>query len=138
MKTKTPQLPNKPSELIRVAIADLKKAEKSRLYKIDMGTWHEPNGKCAVCFAGSVMAFSCKANPKEEYVGTEWGKLNERKFEALNAFRRGCCNWAFNDMRLSITAGEKFKREIIPYEKSPKIFKQQMSQLATDLAKAGY
>lgn len=52
-------LPDKPSELIRLALADLEKAEESRAYSVDMGMWHgydEISGKCTVCLAGAVMA----------------------------------------------------------------------------------
>ena len=38
------ELPSKPSQLIRVALADLAKAERDDRYKIDMGIWHLPEG----------------------------------------------------------------------------------------------
>lgn len=54
------KLPGKPSALIRIALDDLKKAEKDPTMKISMDTWLQvaKNGvdKCAVCMAGSVMA----------------------------------------------------------------------------------
>lgn len=60
------QLPDKPSELIRLAVADLERAEASPDYIIDMGCWHEPipNGLCAVCFAGAVIAGTLGAHPR--------------------------------------------------------------------------
>ncbi len=58
------KLPGKPSQLIRIAMTDLAKAEKAKL-KIDMGDWvtlqyKKPKNKpavkvCTVCLAGSVM-----------------------------------------------------------------------------------
>ena len=57
-------LPNKPSELIRLGLADLEACEDDENYRINMREWHKPcidgDGKtkpyCAVCLAGSVIA----------------------------------------------------------------------------------
>lgn len=46
----------KQSQLLRLAVKDAQACERSRLYKLSMGTWHTPNGKCAVCMAGAIMA----------------------------------------------------------------------------------
>lgn len=139
MKTKTSQLPNKPSELIRVALKDLKKAERSPRYKINMDVWHMPNGKCSVCFAGGVMAFSCKASPEEECTYEDFSRSARRKFLFLNSARQGKMGSAFEDLGRSFFKGELFTRKIVSYMGKGKAkFKQQMSQLATDLAKAGY
>ncbi len=59
-------VPDKPSELIRLAIADLKKtAAMPDDYTIDMHQWHgkdwQNEKKCSVCFAGSVMAQTLQA-----------------------------------------------------------------------------
>lgn len=53
------KLPNKLSELIRVALADLESVEGDPRYLVDMQRWHHPDFKkntCQVCLAGSVMA----------------------------------------------------------------------------------
>lgn len=52
------QLPDKPSDLIELALSDLEKCERSRKYQIDMTTFYVdiPNEPCRVCFAGSVIA----------------------------------------------------------------------------------
>ena len=57
--TRTDTLPEKLSDLIRVAITDMEKIDsKPHLYRVDMGEWHkrEDHGICKVCFAGAVMA----------------------------------------------------------------------------------
>jgi hypothetical protein len=62
-------LPNKPSELIRVALKDLEEAERDPHYEVEMCTWHRPSsttGVCTVCLAGSVLAKSCGVVP--EYI----------------------------------------------------------------------
>ena len=55
----TKTLPNKLSELYRIALEDLKKAEQSPEYIINMNNWSLYNGstkKCEVCLAGAVVA----------------------------------------------------------------------------------
>lgn len=95
------QLPDKMSDLLKLALKDEAKAERSPRYIMDMDQWHEPdldwdNGKklgfqvsCHVCFAGAVMSFS---------LGGEWGKTlgpedfrngNVQKLHALDMLRRG-------------------------------------------------
>lgn len=66
MKTtrKIKKLPRKLSSCLMLALEDLEKAEKSKKYTIDMGTWFSfrgPARNCVVCLAGSVMAQSLQA-----------------------------------------------------------------------------
>jgi hypothetical protein len=53
-------LPDKPSDLLQLALDDLELCEKDRNYTIDMSEWHTPSQdeseKCAVCIAGAVIA----------------------------------------------------------------------------------
>lgn len=88
-----PKLPDKPSELIRLAMHDLKKVERMpKKYIVNMSTWHSPakNGKCAVCFAGSVMACSMKEDPERELdPGELYDEAIQQKYYALNEFRLG-------------------------------------------------
>ena len=53
----------KPSELLEVALHDMKLIDKDPRYSFDMTTWHYPipyddqeSGECEVCMAGSIMA----------------------------------------------------------------------------------
>lgn len=50
-------LPNKPSELIRLAVKDLKAFMRVPGNKVDMNLWYHTdfNGNCSACFAGAVM-----------------------------------------------------------------------------------
>lgn len=89
-------LPNKPSELIRLALTDIARAERSKRYAIHMGVWHSPQGfspeeglPCDVCFAGAVMAFSLGAQPDKDTVPETFGEKNARKLNALDNFRAG-------------------------------------------------
>jgi hypothetical protein len=110
------KLPTKPSELIRVALADLKRAERTPNLIVDMDYWHEPEvegdteeaaalagydpvtctvkapvePECTVCFAGSVMAFSLHAPARANVAPDSYPEPIERKLNALNEFREGC------------------------------------------------
>lgn len=100
-------LPNKLSALIRVALEDLRKAEKTPRVKIDMKVFHAidhvddtyyyawseiPDDKkvCVVCFAGTVMIGSLGGDMFDPAVQTEkWGKSVQRKLYALDHIRHG-------------------------------------------------
>lgn len=71
---KHPDPPSKPSELIRLALRDLKAVERSKNYVINMHSWHEPDetaGVCHVCLAGAVMARSLKAERGSDLTPSE-------------------------------------------------------------------
>lgn len=83
------KLPDKPSKLLMMALADLEKVEADPRYEVDMNTWHEPNGKCRVCLAGSVMACTLGA-PIDECLF--YDSINDDatpKLYALNMLRCG-------------------------------------------------
>lgn len=93
MNLNNKKLPDEPWELIRLAVADLEKAEQDPTYLVNLETWHAPFGdQCQVCLAGAVLAFSLGVSPTE-WVST-W-KIEEmppelnRKLYALNNFRLG-------------------------------------------------
>lgn len=118
-------LPNKPSELIAIALADLIKVEKSKKFRVAMGAWHwTPPGSnvCHVCLAGAVMA--CTLKSREIYepsfnrthsltptsfsfgsdgLRSQVGKLIEDKLYFLN-LARGC--YAFHREALEEIFGE--------------------------------
>lgn len=56
--------PKKASQAIRMAMNDLAKAEASPHYRVSMASWHLgfKENKCAVCLAGSIIAFSMNAS----------------------------------------------------------------------------
>jgi len=95
------RLPDKMSDLLKLALGDEAKAERSPKYTMDMDQWHEPEWEwdsdsnndvmvnCNVCFAGAVISFT---------LGGEWGKNlspedymngNVQKLHALDKLRRG-------------------------------------------------
>ncbi len=132
------ELPDKSSALIRLALADLVKCERSKKYKIDMETWHTPNSQCAVCLGGAVMAQTFGKG--SGYIGspTDFPWNTGDKFYALNLFRQGNCDQAFGWLSLERYAGQKFNRNIVEYDDDPTAFKRDMRKLAADLEEAGY
>jgi hypothetical protein len=103
-------LPNLPSELITVALADLAKVEASGFYTVDMSRWYEfkrdrdfedysePShiAGCAVCFGGSVIAGSLGANAQAPVSGLNYltpedfhSPTIRAKLWALDCFRQG-------------------------------------------------
>ena len=91
-------LPDKPWELIRLALHDLELCEASPRYKINMGTWHSADltkrNVCNVCLAGSVMAKSLNIKFNQDVYSVAWsslcgGRKTIDKLLAINDFRVG-------------------------------------------------
>jgi hypothetical protein len=85
-------LPNVLSDCIEIALQDLAKAEASDKYVVDMGTWHRPtdDGKCQVCLAGSIMAFTINnvITPDIHIECTsDFPRILEHKLDALDSIR---------------------------------------------------
>ena len=138
------ELPDRPSALIRVALEDLARIEKTPGYVVNMRRWHEPlgDGHCAVCFAGGVMATRLGLQPDEDF-RTTLGKTMildpvMRKIFALNNLRVGDTSTAFECLGLSEKEGKRFNRGIAHYNAFATAFQADMERLADDLEAAGY
>ena len=79
IETKAYKIFQKPlSEILTLAINDMKKIAKDKRYKLFMGNWHErldseyrkKQDACYVCMAGSVLAKTLKYPIKQNY---NWG-----------------------------------------------------------------
>jgi len=129
----------KPSKLIRIALADLTKVERSKKYEVNMDIYHSGQWgetKCAVCFAGAVMAKSL-GTATETTVGPTSFK-SKRQLRALDDLRLGDVTDALGSLgRIkSETAERKYRhlnRTIVDYHLDPNKFKRQMRALARDL-----
>jgi len=140
---KETELPDKPSELILLAINDLEKCEKDPNYEINMSHWHLPSsfsGKCYVCLAGSVMSKSLgvEINHYSSPGFFEGGKLS-----ALNDFREGMFLEGFYAIfGFSINVPKIFKELdgtiTQGYHQDSELFKQTMREKAQQLKEAGY
>ena len=82
-------LPDKLSELIRIALHDEAKAVASKDYEIDMTTWHRPGDVCSVCLAGAVMAFTLDALPTRNVDPGHFDPETQNKLRSLEHIRRG-------------------------------------------------
>lgn len=83
-------LPDKISELLKLAMIDLEKVEADPRYKVDMLEWHTPReNKCEVCLAGSVLAKSLKIDFKQRYYGLNLSEKIDDKLETINSLRMG-------------------------------------------------
>lgn len=133
-------LPDKPSALIRVAMADLKKCERDPRYTIDMAMWHaydETTNTCAVCFAGAVMAKSLKAadpltegNYRDPY---SFGSIVRHKMQALNQFRAGEVEDGLERLRIVRPSDMPRRIDVVRYEDQPVHFHRQMEAMAAML-----
>lgn len=134
--TKAPKLPDKPSALIRLALRDLAKVERSKNYRVHMSTWHDgTGGVCAVCLAGAVMAKSLNCNRAEYLLPSNLPYPLNSKLGALNFFRIG-------QIEEGLAVMQVFRkvffpnRYIVRYQDDSLKFKSDMQQLARDLAAA--
>lgn len=134
------KLPDKPSELIRLALADLAQCAADPNYRIDMGEWHKPrHGVCHVCLAGAVLAKSLNVPGAAELYPKDFPE-NSKKITALNDLRQGDVCRALDalDLDLSNWGDTTPARDITQYHRDPGAFMADMRQLADDLEAAGY
>ena len=131
-----PRLPDLPSDLIRVALADLRQIEKRPEYVVDMDIWHESRlHTCAVCFAGAVMALELGIGVNTNMEASDFNDDIAPKLEALEEFRAGEVDVGLE--YLGRQTNPPIKVDITPYEKSPTQFKADMHDLANKLADLG-
>ena len=97
MKKKS-KLPNRLSDLILVALKDLRKCEKNPKYTVEMSKWHRPScasaithldWTCEVCLAGSVIAQTLKTPIIKLKEPVDFGEVDEHKLYALDYIRGG-------------------------------------------------
>ena len=156
MSIETSKLPEKPSELIMLALKDLKAAEESKKYEIRMEDWHNPNDlkfleaseipeeeihKCEVCFAGSVMAFSLEGDINRHYEPKDFPG-EKRKLRALDVFRKGQVSYGmtiFYGDRDTTNYEEIQDYFLIPYYHDDREgFHEAMAEMADHLKEKGY
>ena len=133
------KLPDKPSELIMVALKDLNACDRSRTYTVDMKTWHSydiGSNTCVVCLAGSVMAQTLKvANDRStspDFFPTEI----DDKLNALNDFRQGYVSLGLYSMGLRSEQDPAFVH-ITSFEEDKEKFFMDMTDMANRLAQVG-
>ena len=131
-------LPDKPSELIRLSLADLALCAADPKYRIDMGKWHEPNGHvCEVCQAGAVIAQSLGAPRNASFHPEDFPEF-AGKLLALDQLRLGDVSEALEYLGRPLSGDTALDRAITPYNQDPGAFMADMRELAGDLERVGY
>lgn len=136
------KLPDKPSELIRLALADLEKVEASQEYVVTMSRYHEPNGargsrRCQVCFAGAVMASTLGMPPEIDAFPESFDRDTALKLFALNEFRQGEVSDGLGFLLHLGYRGGYDSRIVTPYHVDPAQFKTHMREIADELEDRG-
>lgn len=139
----TSKLPNKLSALIRMALIDLGKVERSKRYTVNMQVWHQPCGElCAVCLAGAVIAKELGVSPEVSVDPLEYSHEIKSKLFALESVRTG----QIEDAVTELTHPVYFKDAVegcgepptFPsYRKDKRRFKRGLRKLATWLERNG-
>lgn len=105
------ELPDKPSELIRLALSDLEKVMEDGRYVVNFNRFHSPrpdenqfneDKKCHVCFAGAVMAKSLNSDIDEHLMPAGFDLGTTRKLFALDNFRVGAIYSGLNLMSIEM------------------------------------
>lgn len=89
-----------PSRVIEMALEDVEILQRSDKYKFRMGDiWHRPVGdKCAVCFAGAVMANRLRVPATENADPEDFEDAIQVRLSALNLFRQGLVGMGLDEM----------------------------------------
>lgn len=144
-RTRAIVLPKVPSQLIRIALADLAKVEEdNKHYVVEMRTWHSPIspldsklGRCAVCLAGAVIAQTCNVSFTTEAIPDDFPR-NTRQLQALDALRRANLGSAFSLLGRKIPHDLPLWVYIPCYSRDKRVFRKSMRSLAAMLAKHGH
>jgi hypothetical protein len=131
------QLPDKPSELLAVALRDLELCEQDPRYVINMDQWHLPiaDGLCAVCLGGAVLAKSLGTPIHFLTDGNLHFEAN--KLTALDAFRFGGIHRALRRLGIQIPESVKQFAYVTEYRKEPERFKDDIRTLIDYLQTKG-
>ena len=145
------KLPKTLSKLMRIALADLYKAERSKYVNVDMIEWvyifptpdHSLSvlenmknaDRCSVCFAGAVMAFSTN-----EFDFGLKGSPNRNQYRAIDYVRRGHVESALTFTDQNTTKWSSNYDAAIPvteYETDRKQWRKDMWKIVRKLERIG-
>jgi hypothetical protein len=140
------KLPDRPSALVRAALADIEECERDQRYSIESidefweRQWHrlsKDRATCNVCAAGAVMAKSLYVNWGETCTPDDFEQDTRKKLMALNEFRQGDIHTALVHIMGYAKNPLEVERRITPYAQSRRLFFRQMNLLADDLEAHG-
>ena len=147
------ELPNKPSDLIDIALNDLEACERDNYYIIDMNTWHSPargNARppCVVCMSGAVMSKSLGISVHVKTSPDNFLEDAQKKLIALDCFRRGK-NWDVMEglsymgvpqSKIDEITGIGYVKQpfsVSPYHEDPAVFKTDMKSMSSIFSSHG-
>jgi hypothetical protein len=136
----TAQLPDIPSGLIRLALADLEACERDPQYRIDMEAWHWGAGAgapCLVCFAGAVIAKTLHQDPHETIQPCYFYPSAARKLRALDNFRCGFVEAGLEEMGVPLPNKSLDLFTVMPYREDADQFKRNLHSIADALEGLG-
>lgn len=137
------ELPDRPSELLRAALDDLRAAEMNPRLVIMMDRWHEPmaSGRCAVCLAGAVIARRQQFDTRHHAIAPgDFPGRTQLKLRALDFFRRGHVNAALVHLYVSPEQRRRLPSwaDVAEYSsENPGPFHESMGKLVSQLQAAG-
>lgn len=126
----------KPSNLIKLALKDLRKCEKDPRYVVNMNAWHWPNRKrkCEICLAGAIMSQTKGCPIKQDTTPVDFGKVWEERFEAVDCFRIGEIRYGLSWLGID----REFDDITVPaYEEDRDGFYEAMKEIITLLKENG-
>lgn len=105
------ELPKVPSELIKLAIEDMKKCIENDVI-IDMSDWGstDSNGKCTVCFAGAVMLQRTQTGIDPRDFNIYKGGVNSKQYSFLDYIRSGHLKDAMRALDIDYNEGKEDKK----------------------------
>ena len=132
-------LPNIPSELLSIALEDLKLCEKDPDYKIEMNAWHNWESRkkvCYVCLAGAFLAKSHAFPKNQTFNYTNIGNNREldRQIHSLNMFRCGFIGAGLSFLNIVDKKGIMSQR-VTDYSVNPSQFKKDIVSIISTLKK---
>ena len=133
------QLPDKPSDLLALALSDLAKIERSSKYEVVMGGWHVPStgDVCEVCMAGAVMAKTLKADRFKRRTPAGFETDTQNKLMALDDFRTGDLTHALKALGIRRPRSLASKIWVARYDTDRKLFKKDMQDIIEALKGEG-
>lgn len=130
------KLPKKLSDLILLGLNDESKAHRSKKYEVVMdGEWHNPNGVCTVCFAGSVMAFSKEIaiDCQIKHTNLEFSEYDSARYCALDRIRKGEMENALTEMGYDLPTYLVDEVVVEDYEDNRVEWRKDMKEIAMKL-----
>lgn len=133
------ELPDKPSDLLELALSDLEKVEGSSRYKVYMYTWHVPQKRsvCQVCMAGAVMAKTLKADRFKRHSPEDFENDTKKKLTALNYFRTGLLDLALEVLGIDHPLSLVKSTWVASYQTDREQFKKDMRDIIEALKGEG-